>query len=174
MKTLKTIIPVMLMVALLASGCGKDPVSPQQPAPNPNVPQPTSCQPRAGAPASLASIWVHTAVTINGESQDLAEALDWENGTVVSGFMIEQDGYFAYIQLDGNDDLTWAEEGTVMTDGDCIKVVSETQQYAGKWSIRGDELTVTVREDGNTAQFKAVRVSDGAGSPAGVAPAFAR
>ncbi len=132
---MRTLSFVLLLVALVASGCKKDDA-------------PTAPPAAAVIPADLAGTWTAQSVTLAGQPKTLAEAFSLvPNATSVTVTFTSQ-GAFSFKHVDANKTPLTSLDGTVTIDGSYMTC---TVMYAGQtitlingpWELSGGQLTIT-------------------------------
>lgn len=149
----KVVIPALIGILILSSGCGKD--------------KSTNNPPESNIPQELLGTWTYQSATINGVPISLALILGWEQGTVSARFTVSQDGSFVYEELDANGDVIWTEYGTFEVNGNTatISITSDTDgpidpppdPMTGTWQVEGNTLTLTTDYNGATVVLTATR-----------------
>ncbi|UCE66809.1 MAG: lipocalin family protein [Candidatus Zixiibacteriota bacterium] len=133
MKIFK-VVSILLVLAFLLAGCGKDGTT----TPNVRV-----------FPSELVGTWNYQSVTIDGQEAVLRLILDWQEETVMAALIISDDGEFVINEYSANDSLLYFEDGTFAVNGNYFTitiynnsngVVSPPVSRDGTWEVSGNHL----------------------------------
>ncbi len=108
--------------------------------------------------SELFAIWSHTAVTINGADENVADFFDCSPGTVDLHSTFNENSTFDVVELDASNDTLYTESGTLTINGTHLIVTATSANgisitprvnFDGTWVISGNILTLTA-VDGDT------------------------
>jgi hypothetical protein len=152
MKLFK-IVSILLVLAFLLSGCGKD--------------EPTTPNVRV-FPPELVGTWDFQSVTIDGQEAVLRLILGWQEETVRATLTISNDGDIVINEYSANDSILYYQEGTFAVNGDYFTmtfyngsfgVISPPVIDEGTWEVSGDQLLLYLNRNEIIAAIIATRQS---------------
>ena len=118
--------------------------------------------------AELFGTWAQSAVTINGETQSLADVFDWSENTVGIHITYNADSTYSVNEFDASNSTLYYESGTITIDGShiIITITSENGTAVtpyvsadGTWAISGNTLTISATVDENAMVLTLTKVS---------------
>jgi hypothetical protein len=166
MQTFKLItVLLMAVIMILTVGCKESPTAPPvQNQNNNNDPDPDPDPDPTVVDAQLVGIWIFTGATVGGRAVDLGELLEWQPTSALAAFLIEADGFFAYVEVNEDFVETYYSEGTISTNRDQFEISSSNLTTSGTWKRSGLVLTLSAKVGDDTVKLIAETIEeDGAG-----------
>ncbi|HOP06960.1 MAG TPA: hypothetical protein PLF13_06680 [candidate division Zixibacteria bacterium] len=136
---------LLIAVCLLSASCGDDDDD-NNTVTGPDV-------------SALFGIWGESSVTINGSAADLADVLEWTEGTVSGRITLSDDYTYEAVELDASSSVLYRETGTIEIDDNWVILtmtaengssVTPEQTFNGTWSVNQSTLTLSQTIGGTT------------------------
>ncbi len=134
-----SVVVLTCAALLLASGCRKDDSSGTGPSQEPPPPE-------------LVGTWVFQSGTLNGDSVDLADVMEWVEGATSADFTVGADGTYSYRERDAQGSVLFSSAGTFLVSGQSATItvtsengspISPPEVLTGTWALNGDQLSLT-------------------------------
>jgi hypothetical protein len=147
------VISILLVLAFLLAGCGKD--------------EPTTPNVRV-FPPELVGTWDFQSVTIDGQEAVLRLIMGWQEETVRATLSISADGDLVINEYSADDSLIYFEEGTFAVNSNYFTMTFYSSSFGvisppvideGTWEVSGDQLMLYLNRNEIIAAIITVRQS---------------
>jgi hypothetical protein len=147
------VISILLVLAFLLAGCGKD--------------EPTTPNVRV-FPPELVGTWDFQSVTIDGQEAVLRLIMGWQEETVRATLSISADGDLVINEYSADDSLIYFEEGTFAVNSNYFTMTFYSSSFGvisppvideGTWEVSGDQLLLYLNRNEIIAAIITVRQS---------------
>jgi len=148
MLNARTIAMLLVLLALIATGCGDD---------DDEGPEGVGS---GKPPAAMVGTWTFQSVTVNGAAAALDTTMEWKPGAVSARFHVQSNSAYVYDEVDTRGGQLWWESGFVFIDGNEMDInvqqngdgpVNEMVRVG--FTLTTDQMTTTEVDGGNTIVF---------------------
>jgi len=106
-------------------------------------------------PPELVGTWTFQKATVDGDSTSLVYII----GSVSARITISVEGSYVIEALGSEGTVQWSETGIFSVNGNSFTIGAENLYFeSGTWSVKGNQLTLTVDIAGHTVVIIAARI----------------